>query len=116
MTMELMIKTEALADVLLNASDEELKNPGFDRQDCFTEWLALAYDDPDFFYEGDYIGVYQKCRCRNAQDLTLDEVRACVTFLIRQMRHEYAPYSCIRNRSLGNCLKRLYELTKEEAK
>ena len=44
------------------------KHPGLDNDDRFRAWRKVAYDDPDFMYEGDYIACYEECRDKDASE------------------------------------------------
>ena len=90
------------------------KHPGLDNDDRFRAWRKVAYDDPDFMYEGDYIACYEKCREQAAGELTNDQVRACITFLLRQMRNQYTPYPCLVSGELHSLLLRWIELNEKE--
>ena len=90
------------------------KHPGLDNDDRFRAWRKAAYDDPDFLYDGDYIACYEKCREQAAGELTNDQVRACITFLLRQMRNQYAPYPCLVSGELHSLLLRWIELNEKE--
>ena len=87
---------------------------GLTNDDRFREWRKAAYDDPDFLYDGDYFAVYGDCRGKNPGELTEEQTRACITFLLRQMRNSYAPYPCLTSGELLGYLNRWIEL-KEEA-
>ena len=54
------------------------------------------------------------CRGENPGELTEEQTRACITFLLRQMRNSYAPYPCLTSGELLGYLNRWIEL-KEEA-
>ncbi len=43
-----------------------------------------------------------------------EEVRACVTFYVRQMRFQYPPYPCIAGGELLRLLERWLRITEEE--
>ncbi len=90
------------------------KHPGDDSDDRFRAWRKAAYDDPDFLYEGDYFAVYDDCRDKDVTELTNDQVRGCITFLLRQMRNQYAPYPCLTSGELYQLLVRWIELNEKE--
>ena len=90
------------------------EHPGDGKDDRYREWLKAAYDEPGFLDEGDYFSVYESCREKAPGTLSKDEVRACVTFLIRQMRNQYAPYPCLAGGELLALLDRWIELNEEE--
>ena len=46
--------------------------------------------------------------------LTDDQVRGCITFLLRQMRNQYAPYPCLASGELHQLLLRWIELNGKE--
>ena len=90
------------------------KHPGLDNDDRFRAWRKAAYEDPGFLYDGDYIACYEECRDKETSELTNDEVRCCITFLLRQMRNQYAPYPCLVSGELYRLLLRWIELKEEE--
>ena len=90
------------------------KHPGLDNDDRFRAWRKAAYDDPDFLYDGDYIACYEECRDKDASELSNDQVRGCITFLLRQMRNQYAPYPCLVSGELYRLLLRWIELNEKE--
>lgn len=116
MNSEFLSKTEVCAKYLSSASLAERKNPAFTRDDAYREWQMAAYDEPAFLYDGDYLSLYNHCAAKDAANLSMEEVRASITFLIRQMRCEYAPYSCIVSGRLASLLTRYIALAKEEIK
>ena len=113
-----------MSDLLKKARDCEIflslilpetgKHPGLDNDDRFRTWRKAVYDDPDFLYDGDYIGSYEECRDKDASELTNDQARACITFLLRQMRNQYAPYPALVSGELHRVLLRWIELNEEE--
>lgn len=108
--------SEQLANMILQASEQELFSPEFTHRDLYGQWLKEAYEEPGFLHQGDYMSIYLDCIEKDCDALTADETQAVVTFLIRQMRHAYEPYSCICDRSLGLYLKHYANLMKGESK
>ena len=80
----------------------------------FLDWRKAVYDDPDFLYEGDYFAVYEDCRGKDPAGLNEEQVRACITFLLRQMRCASAPYPCLTSGELLGFLNRWIEMKEEE--
>ena len=113
-----------MSDLLKKARDCEIflslilpetgKHPRLDNDDRFRAWRKAAYEDSDFLYDGDYITCYEECRDKDASELTNDQVRASITFLLRQMRNQYAPYPCLVSGELHKLLLRWIELNEEE--
>ena len=88
---------------------------GLTNDSRFLDWRKAVYDDPDFLSDGDYFTVYGECRGKDPGSLNEEQVRACVTFLLRQMRSAGAPYPCLTSGELLGFLNRWIKL-KEEAK
>ena len=116
MNQDFLSKTEMCACYHSNASSMERKNPAFTKNDAYREWQSAAYNEPEFLYAGDYITLYKRCMRKDAAHLNVEEVRASITFLLRQMRCEYAPYSCIVSGRLAALMARYIELVKGEFK
>ncbi len=114
MSKPIMEATRQLSAFLKEASVAELSDPRFTVLPVFRNWLSAAYDDPDFLVSQDYITVYGECREKPVEKLTKHQVRACITFLIRQMRCSYVPYSCILDGSLVRLLDRWMEMEEAE--
>ena len=103
-----------MSDLMKKARDCEIflrlsetgKHPGIVNDDRFRAWRKAAYDDPGFLYGGDYISCYEECRDRDVNELTNEQVRGCITFLLRQMRNQYAPYPCLVSGQLHSLLLR----------
>lgn len=112
---DLLKKTKACAEYLNEKLPETGKHGGGTDDSRFREWGKAVYGDPDFLYEGDYFSVYAECRGRDPSSLDEERTRACVTFLLRQMRSAYAPYPCLTSGELLGLLNRWIEL-KEAAK
>ena len=111
---DLMKKARACEVFLSLVLPETGKHPGNTNDDRFRAWQAAAYDDPDFLYDGDYFAIYDECRNKDANDLNDEQVRGCITFLLRQMRNQYAPYPCLTSGELYRLLVRWIELNEEE--
>lgn len=116
MNSEFLYKAEVCTDYLSSASLAERRNPAFTKDDAYREWQKAAYDEPAFLYDGDYLSLHSHCAGKDAANLSMEEVRASITFLLRQMRCEYAPYSCIVSGRLASLLTRYIALAKEETK
>lgn len=100
--------------ILSSASQEVRRKTDLTQHEAFQAWRRAAYEEPGFLYDGDYIGMYRACREKRLEGLSLEEVRTCITFDLRQMRCEYAPYSCIVKGELASLLRRYLELTEVE--
>ncbi len=107
---DLMKKARECEIFLSLVLPETGKHPGQDNDDRFRVWRKAAYDDPDFLYDGDYIACYEECRNMDTDELTKDQVRACITFLLRQMRNQNTPYPCLVSAELHRLLLRLIRL------
>ncbi len=105
---------QACVAVLSSASQEEREKTDLTRHEAFQAWRRAAYEESGFLYDGDYIGMYRACKEKRIEGLSMEEVRACITFDLRQMRCEYAPYSCIVRGELAALLRRYLELTEVE--
>lgn len=92
----------------------QLKAGGFTHKAEFIAWQSALYDDTGFLYDGDYFAVFDQCQSKDTFTLTMDETRACITFLIRQMRYEYEPYPCITDGTFFELLIHVLELTSKE--
>lgn len=114
MTSDLFLKTTSLVAEMAAMPDEVMSDPVFTRRADYREWLGAVYADPGFLFGGDFVSVYTGCRGKEPEAMTMDEIRACVTFYLRQMRCEYPPYTCLRDRSLLRCLSRWIDLSKKE--
>ena len=112
---ELLQKAKECEIFLSLVLPETGKHPGIDSDDRFRAWRKAVYDDPDFLYDGDYIECYEGYRDKDVNELTNDQVRACITFLLRQMRNQYAPYPCLESGELHRLLVRWIELNEEES-
>lgn len=109
-----------MSDLLKKAKDCEVflslvppeagGHPGNTDDGRYRAWLRAVYDDPDFLYDGDYFECYERCRDKTPADMTDNEVRGCITFLLRQMRSQYAPYPCLISGELHGLLVRWIEL------
>ncbi|MCR4883525.1 MAG: hypothetical protein K6A68_08145 [Clostridiales bacterium] len=82
-------------DFLQTVNPKTGRHPGHTADERFRAWREAVYGDPDFLYEGNYFTCYESCRGKDAGVLSNDEVRGCITFLLRQMRCEYPPYPCL---------------------
>ncbi len=111
---DLLNKTKACAEFLSLVLPETGKHSGLANDDRFRDWQKAVYDDPDFLFDGDFFAVYGECRGKDPQSLTGEQTRACVTFLLRQMRSAYAPYPCLTEGELLGLLAHWIEL-KEDA-
>ena len=113
-----------MRDLLKKAKDCEVflrlmlpetgSHPGSTNDERYHAWEHTVYDDSDFLYEGDYFERYEQCRDKVPSDMTNDEVRGCITFLLRQMRNQYAPYPCLVSGELHDLLARWIELNDKE--
>ena len=113
-----------MSDLLNRAKDCEMflslilpetgRHPGFTNDDRYHAWEQAVYDDPDFLYDGDYFECYAQCQEKEANTLTDEQVRGCITFLLRQMRNQYAPYPCLVSGELHDLLARWIELNEKE--
>ena len=113
MISDLFQKTTSLVAEMSAMSDEVMSAPVFTRRAVYREWLGAAYADPDFLFTGDFVSEYTGCRGKEPEAMSMDEIRACVTFYLRQMRCEYPPYSCLCDHSLLRCLSRWIDLIKK---
>lgn len=113
MTDELLNRSAILLADIENNLEESRNDPYFTKRDAWREWQSAAYADPGFLYDGDIFDVYADCRNRDTDTLTMNEVRGCLTFLIRQTRCEYPPYSCLCDGTLPKLLFRFIDLAKE---
>ena len=111
---ELLNKAKACVGYLRLALPETGQHPGHTKDDRFRDWQKAAYDDPDFAYDGDYFAVYEECRDKDTNSLNNEQVRGCITFLLRQMRNQYAPYPCLTSGELLELLERWIELNDKE--
>ena len=114
---ELLKKAKDCAVYLGLVWPETGKHCGLTNDDRFLDWRRAVYNDPDFLYDGDYFAVYDECRGKDTNTLNSEQVRACITFLLRQMRNQYEPYPCLTSGELLALLDRWIELNeKEDAK
>ena len=90
------------------------RHPGFTNDERYHAWEQAVYDDLDFLYEGDYFECYDECQGKAPNTLTNEQVRGCITFLLRQMRNQYAPYPCIVSGELHDLLTHWIELNEKE--
>ena len=111
---DLINKTKACAEFLQLALPATGQHPGHTKDDRFRDWEMAAYDDPTFLYDGDYFAVYDECCGKDTNTLNSEQVRACVTFLLRQMRNQYEPYPCLASGELLALLDRWIELSEKE--
>lgn len=111
---DLLSKAKECAVFLGLKLPETGNHSGLVNDDRFRDWRKAVYDDPDFLYDGDFFAVYGECREKDPGTLNEDQVRACVTFLLRQMRSAYAPYPCLVSGELLGFLNRWIELKEEE--
>ena len=86
------------------------RHPGTINDGRFHAWREAVYSDPGFLYDGDYFSCYDACRGKNPAVLSNNEVRGCITFLLRQMRCQYPPYPCLDSGELLALLDRWIEL------
>lgn len=107
---ELIKKTRACMEYLGIINPQTGRHPGNTDDERFRDWREAVYSDPEFLYEGNYITCYWECRDKEIKTLTNDEVRGCITFLLRQMRCEYPPYPCLDSGELLAYLDRWIEL------
>lgn len=85
--------------------------PSLSSDPRYKAWHVAIYDDTaGFMFMGDFFGVYKRCREKDVATLTADEVRGCVTFLDRQMRHSGSD-ACLRNGELLKYLQRWLDIT-----
>ncbi len=105
MSDKLVMLSVRCADLLYHYVEEGIDAMEITKQPLWKEWLHEAYQDPDFLMTG-YFSVYEKCRDQAIDTLNLNEVRGCITFLLRQMRCEYPPYWCLTDGSLADLLMR----------
>lgn len=106
-------KTLKCLDYLRAVSYVKGEHSGDGKDDRYREWLKAAYEEPGFLDAKDYFSIYEACREKSPETLTNDEVRGCVTFLIRQMRNQYAPYPCLTDGELLGLLERWIQLNRE---
>ena len=106
-------KTVKCTDYLRLVFPSTGEHPGDGKDERYRDWLKAAYDEPAFLYDGDYFSVYEACREKTPETMTKSEVRGCVTFLLRQMRSQYAPYPCLTSGELLSLLDRWIELNQE---
>ena len=109
----LLQKAKECVDFLSLALPETGKHPGHTKDDRWRAWQKAVYDDPEFLYDGDFIAVYEECREKPAAELSLDQLRACITFLLRQMRSQYEPYPCLTDGAMRALLQQWINLTEE---
>ena len=112
---ELLKKAKECEIFLSLVLPETGTHPGMDNDGRFRAWRKAAYDDPDFLYDGDYFACYEECRDMDVNSLNNEQVRGCITFLLRQMRNQYAPYPCLVSGELRRLLLRWIELNEEES-
>ena len=110
---DLTVKTRALVLYLRSAAEERLQDPALTQCHIFRDWLEAVYNAPSFLARTGYLACYSGCRGRNVRELNLEEVQGCITFLVRQMRNQYPPYSCIVSGEMKKLLERWLELTEE---
>ena len=110
MTSDFTRKTRLCADYLRSVLQDSRETPADAKDSRFRDWQTATYEESGFLDTGDFFAVYEKCRNKAPDMLTSNEVRGCVTFLLRQMRYEYPPYSCIENGELLALLERWLEL------
>lgn len=95
---------------------EALKRSG-QRLELGTFETTGAYDVPGFLTaDEDFLSVYRRCIKKPIEELTLCNVRECITFPVRQMRCAYPSYRCITDGSLANLLMRWVKVVMEENK
>ncbi len=109
----LLQKTRDCVDFLQLTLPSTGRHPGHARDDRWQAWLKAVYEDSGFLCSGDCFAVYQECRGKPVDSLGVDQVCACVTFLLRQMRNEYEPYPSLTDGELLALLNRWIELTEE---
>ena len=114
MTDKLTDATIKLLACYSSRTPSQLKAGGFTHTDEFTSWLRAAYEDDSFLCGGDFISVFERCRSKDIFTLTFDETRACITYLVRQMRFESEPYPSITDGTLFDLLIHCLELTSKE--
>ena len=110
----LLQKTRECVDFLRLTLPSTGQHPGHTRDARWQDWLNAVYDDPGFLFNGDSFAVWQECRSKPADSLDTEQARACVTFLLRQMRNEFEPYPCLTDGELLALLNRWIELTEGE--
>ena len=106
----LLWETRECADFLRLTVPETGRHPGHTRDERWKAWLKTVYEDSNFLYDGDFFAVYDECRDKLPGEMDKDQVRACITFLLRQMRQEYEPYSCLTSGELLALLNRWIDL------
>ncbi len=107
-------KTAACTAYLKSISPEGLRDPAVTQCRIFRDWLSAVYADPSFLDPENFFSCYEECRNKPAEEMSSDEVRACITFYVRQMRFQYPPYPCIVDGELLGLLDRWLRITEEE--
>ncbi len=111
---DLMNKTKACLEFLAQVQPDTGKHSGQTDDRRFREWQKAVYDDPDFLYLGDFFTIYSECRGKAPNELSKEKARACITFLVRQMRFGYAPYPFLVEGELLGLLRRWTELEEKD--
>ena len=106
----LLKAAKSCREFLQTVNPQTGRHPGHTGDERYRAWRDAVYSDPDFLYEGNYFTCYDNCRGKDAGTLSNDEVRGCITFLLRQMRCEYPPYPCLDSGELLRLLDRWIEL------
>lgn len=92
------------ADMLYHYRKRDIAAGDITQQPIWQTWLEAAYADPEFLLPQNFLSVYKNCRVKPVEELTLTEIRASITFLLRRLRCEYPPYTCLTDGSLADLL------------
>ena len=94
-SVSLLQLSHACADYLRLQLPSTGKHPGHVRDNCWRAWEAAVKADSDFLYTQDNDAVYESCKEKDVNELGIDQVRACIAFLLHEMDGQEAPYLCI---------------------
>ena len=94
-SVSLLQLAHACADYLRLQLPSTGKHPGHVRDNCWRAWEAAVKEDNDFLYTQDSDAVYESCKEKDVNELTMEQVRACIASLLHGMEGHEAPYPCI---------------------
>ena len=103
-SVSLLQLAHACADYLRLQLPSTGKHPGHVRDNCWRAWEAAVKEDSDFLYTQDSDKVYKSCKDKDVNELTIEQVRACIACLLHGMEGQEAPYPCIEDGILLNYL------------